>query len=201
MRTRAPAAIGLLLFLLVAGCASVPPATQGEQRQGEALRDDAVKGPSSDGKATPPTTGSTGKIATKAATSGAKAPANTNSSSVPASQPPKKDSSDSELTKQKTSPPLDLTSLEKRLKETHAIDVIDKIAFRNEVDDLLSQFRAYYQGTLKTSLTELRRPYDLLVLELLSLLQDKDPSLTAAVVASREAIWVILADPAKFATI
>jgi hypothetical protein len=40
-----------------------------------------------------------------------------------------------------------------------------------------------------------------LVLELLSLLQDKDPPLAAAVVASREAIWVILTDPAKFATI
>ena len=36
---------------------------------------------------------------------------------------------------------------------------------------------------------------------LVELLQDKDPSLAAAVVASREAIWGILADPAKFATI
>jgi hypothetical protein len=33
------------------------------------------------------------------------------------------------------------------------------------------------------------------------LLQDNDPSLAAAVVASREAIWGILSDPAKFATL
>ena len=174
VRARVRALVGFLFLLLFAGCASVPPAT-------------------------PSATRSTVKIASKAAGVGVKAPANTPASS--ASQIPKKDSIASELTKQKTSPSLDLTSLEKRLKETHAIDVLDKIAFRNAVDDLLSQFRAYYQGTLKTSLSDLRRPYDLLVLELLSLLQDKDPSLAAAVVASREAIWVILADPAKFATI
>jgi len=48
---------------------------------------------------------------------------------------------------------------------------------------------------------ELRRPYALSVVELLALLGDKDPSLAAAVVAPRGAIWVSLADPAKFATI
>ena len=69
------------------------------------------------------------------------------------------------------------------------------------MDDLLDQFRAYYQGKLKTTLAELRRPYDLLVLKVLSLLQDSDPALASAIAASREAIWGILADPAKFATI
>jgi hypothetical protein len=201
VRTGVPALVGFLFLLLLAGCASVPPATQSERSQGEALHGDAVSRPSSSGKATPVATGSTGKIATKVAPPGAKTPAITSASPVSASQPPKKDSVASEIAKQKMSPPLDLTSLEKRLKETHAIDVLDKIAFRNQVDDLLSQFRAFYEGTLNTTLTDLRRPYDLLVVELLSLLQDKDPSLAAAVVASREAIWSILADPAKFATI
>lgn len=65
----------------------------------------------------------------------------------------------------------------------------------------MSQFRAFYQGKLKTTLAELRRPYDLLILKVVLLLQDNDPSLAAAVGASREAIWGILSDPAKFATI
>ena len=98
-------------------------------------------------------------------------------------------------------PPLDLTTLEKRLKETKAIGVFTKIALKNQVDDLLDQFRAYYQGRVKTTLAELRQPYDMLLLKVLSLLQDGDPSLARMVVASREAIWGILADPAKFATI
>jgi len=79
--------------------------------------------------------------------------------------------------------------------------VLTKITLKNQVDDLLNQFRAYYEGKLKTTLAELRRQYDLLVLKVLSLLQDSDPALAAAIAGSREAIWGILADPAKFAKI
>jgi hypothetical protein len=39
----------------------------------------------------------------------------------------------------------------------------------------------------------------LLLLKVLGLLQDGDPQLAAAISSSREAIWGILADPAKFA--
>ena len=96
---------------------------------------------------------------------------------------------------------MDIASLEKRLRETNAIGAFTKIALKNQVDDLLDQFRAYYQGRGKTSLTELRQPYDLLLLKVLSLLQDSDPVLARTILASREAIWSILVDPVKFATI
>ena len=98
-------------------------------------------------------------------------------------------------------PALDLATLEKRLRETNAIGVFTKITLKNQVDDLLNQFRAYYQGRAKTTLAELRQPYDRLLLKVLSLLQDDDPELAHAIVTSREAIWDILADPAKFATL
>jgi hypothetical protein len=97
------------------------------------------------------------------------------------------------------SPPLDLASLETRLKESKAIGVMTKISLKNQVDELLDEFRAFYQGRLKTTLAELRKSFDLLVLKVLSLLQDGDPSLASAIVASREAIWGILSDPVKFA--
>jgi len=98
-------------------------------------------------------------------------------------------------------PPLDLETLKKRLRETNAIGVFTKITLKNQVDDLLDQFRAYYQGQTKTSLAELRQAYDMLLLKVLSLLQDGDPPLARVIVTSREAIWGILADPAKFATL
>jgi len=98
-------------------------------------------------------------------------------------------------------PPLDLKSLETRLKETKAIGVFTKLALKNQVDDLLDRFRAFYQGRLKTSLVELRRSYDLLVLKVLALLQDADPLLANAIAASRESIWGILSNPVKFAAI
>ncbi len=117
-----------------------------------------------------------------------------------AAAPPAAQSPQAEVTKQK-GPPLDLDSLKERLKDTKAIGVLTKIALKNQVDDLLDQFRAYYQGKLKVTLAELRRSYELLVQKVLSLLQDSDPSLATAIVASRDAIWGILSDPKKFATI
>jgi hypothetical protein len=119
---------------------------------------------------------------------------------APAAQAAKKDSTPPDVAKPKA-PPLDLTSLEARLKETNAIGVLTKIALKNQIDDLLDQFRDFYGGKLKITLAELRRPYDMLVLKVLSLLQDSDPALASAIAASREAIWGILSDPAKFATI
>ena len=73
-----------------------------------------------------------------------------------------------------------------------------KLSLKNQVDDLLDQFRAHYRKQTNTSIAELRRPYDMLLLKVLSLLQDSDPTLARDIVASREAIWGILADPKKF---
>ena len=95
-------------------------------------------------------------------------------------------------------PPLDLTSLEKRLRETDAIGVFTKLTLKNQVDDLLDRFQAHYEGRAKSTLPELRQPFDTLILKVLSLLQDRDSSLAGAIIASREAMWGILADPVKF---
>jgi hypothetical protein len=98
-------------------------------------------------------------------------------------------------------PSLDLTSLEQRLRETRAIGVFTKLSLKNQVDDLLTQFRAYHQGQPKPTLAELRAHYELLLLKVVSLLQDGDAPLASAVSSSREAIWVVLTDPKKFAQI
>jgi hypothetical protein len=39
------------------------------------------------------------------------------------------------------------------------------------------------------------------MMKVLSLLQDEDPGLAMAIVSSRAAIWDLLADPVKFATL
>jgi outer membrane biosynthesis protein TonB len=96
---------------------------------------------------------------------------------------------------------LDLTSLEQRLRDTRAIGVFTKLSLKNQVDDLLSELRAYHKGSSKTPQSELRQKYDLLILKVLSLLQNGDPQLATAIASSREAIWGILMDPDKFAEI
>jgi hypothetical protein len=98
-------------------------------------------------------------------------------------------------------PSLDLAELKERLKDTKAIGLFTKIALKNKIDDLLDQFRAYHQGNAKVTMTELRRSYELLMMKVLSLLQDEDQALASAIVSSREAIWALLADPKKFATL
>jgi len=227
--TRAARIGGLLFVLTMAGCGGVKPAPPGESPQtGSAQAGPAAAAPvapavtpPSPPSPPPPTVATHGSIAAVASAERATAPstpapaspvaakAGAPSAKAPAkvappasaAQPPRKDIVAQAAATQKAAPPLDLTSLETRLKDTEAIGVMTKIALKNQVDDLLDQFRAFYAGKLKTTLADLRRAYDLLVLKVLSLLQDSDPSLAAAIVASREAIWSILSDPHKFATI
>ena len=98
-----------------------------------------------------------------------------------------------------TAATLNLADLEQRLRETRAIGVFTKLSLKNQVDDLLKAFRALYRDPNKRPSAELRQRYDGLLLKVLSLLQDGDPPLAAAIASSREAIWGILADPEKFA--
>jgi hypothetical protein len=183
--TPATSIAGFFFILLTAGCVGAkrtPP-------QNGAPQDEAVV-------VVPSTTPSTAQRVTKTDSPDAKAP-----ETVPAEQTQKQESAKPGPGKRETSPPLDLTTLEKRLRETNAIGVFTKITLKNQVDDLLNQFRAHYQGRTKTSLAELRQPYDMLLLKVLSLLQDDDPTLARVIVDSREAIWGILADPVKFAAL
>ena len=95
-------------------------------------------------------------------------------------------------------PTLDLTSLETRLRATGAIGVFTKLSLKNQIGDLLDQFKTFHHGGVP-ALTTLRQEYELLLLKVLSLLQDNDASLASAISASRESIWGILVDPVKFA--
>ncbi len=141
------------------------------------------------GKTTP------GSVPTKAK------PRRANSSVV--ALPPKQPGIASAPAPEKTSAPapLDLATLEQRLRDTHAIGVLTKLSLKNQVDDLLDQFRSFYRGEGKTTLPELRQRYNLLLLKVLSLLQDADAPLAAMISSSQEAIWGILADREKFAKI
>lgn len=218
---------GVLCVLLMSGCAGIGRSTEREATPVAASPDAIVSiAPRRDPTAPPPeqlqsttvereavtseklvppaaqsASGAAGRVAAKPAVATPKALAKPASSLPPAAQLPKKETPALALAKPEAAPPLDLKSLETRLKETRAIGVFTKLTLKNQVDDLLGQFRAYYQGTLKASMAELRRSYDLLVLKVLALLQDADPPLANAIALSRESIWGILSNPAKFAAV
>jgi hypothetical protein len=97
--------------------------------------------------------------------------------------------------------PLDLEALETQLKQTKAIGVFTKLTLKNQVDDLLDKFREHHAGKPTPTVTELRRSYDLLMMKVLSLLQDHDQKLASDIVSSRERIWGLLVDPKAFAAL
>ncbi|HEX3062627.1 MAG TPA: hypothetical protein VHP55_08135 [Usitatibacter sp.] len=96
-------------------------------------------------------------------------------------------------------PPLDLRTLEERLKDTSAIGVLTKLSLKNQVDDLIAKFKTYHAGARPPTLTELKPSFDLLLMKVLSLLQDKDSALARDINASRDAIWGVLTDKQKLA--
>jgi hypothetical protein len=96
---------------------------------------------------------------------------------------------------------LDLDALKTELKQTKAIGVFTKLTLKNQVDDLLDKFRAHHAGKPTPTVSELRRSYDLLMMKVLSLLQDHDQRLASEIVSSRETIWGLLVDPKKFAAL
>ena len=146
----------------------------------------------------PPPTGPTGERAAKTDSPGTGTAPKAPDSRVPAEQPQRKENAASSDGKPEAPPALDLASLKKRLRETKAIGFFTKLSLKNHVDDLLEQFRAFHEGRGKAALTELREKYNLLLLKVLSLLQDSDPLLACDISASREVLWTLFADPTKF---
>jgi hypothetical protein len=99
---------------------------------------------------------------------------------------------------QAPSPPLALTTLAQRLRETDAIGVFTKMELKFEIDELLDALRAYHHGQREPSLEQLHERYNLLLLKVVTLLQADDPALARDIGASRAALWDLLSAPETF---
>ena len=198
--------IAILFFALATGCAGVKEAPPGVMAQtGLPVVDPSPVGPNQEGAiageaeaaaTAPPAPPSGSQGAAKATPRPATAPAKVSASPVAIERPRKKE--ESPAVTRNPEPSLDVAGLTTRLRDTDAIGVFTKLALKNQVDDLLEQFRSHHDDGQKTGVASLRQPYNMLVLKVLSLVQDKDPSLARTISVSRETIWGILADPKKF---
>ena len=102
---------------------------------------------------------------------------------------------------EQTSPPLDVATPKERLREAKAIGFFTKLKLKNEVDDLLAALRRLHNSENEANITELRERYDLLLMKVLTLLQDEDHKLAQDISESRKGIWKVLSDPAKLDTV
>ena len=189
-----------VVVLLIAGCAAAPPAqTPSASNAASAPASAATPttiapAPPHQASASAPPSKPTAHpepADAKAQVKGSPVPPKTLALAKPQAPPPV-------APKAEAAPSLDIKSLEEQLKETKAIGVMTKLSLKNQVDDLLQKFRDFYDGRLKTTLAELRQPYELLLMKVITLLQDADASLATAIHRSREAIWAVLSDRDKF---
>ncbi len=200
--------IAVLLLLLTAGCASVtadPPVSQPQVVATEpAAAQPAAKPVAAATPQPEPASVPAPSVATRAP------------QAAPKDAPPvAKTSPPVGLAAQPAAPPvaaapplapaapltLDYNTLVEQLKATKAIGIFTKISLRNQIGDLMKEFSDHYQSKGTRTMAELRRSYDLLIMKVLSLLQDADPKLAAVIYSSREAIWSLLADQKTFAAL
>jgi len=85
-------------------------------------------------------------------------------------------------------PRFDMDTLIERLKRTHAIGFLTKLALRADAMELIERVRRYRKHDSPEELHRLRARFDGLVLKVLTLLDD-DPELRHEIVAHRERIW------------
>lgn len=199
---------GLTAILLVAGCASMrPPVTAPlPQPQPPVAAPAPAPAPVPVPTPAPASAPASAPVPAPASAAPAESPAKTK---APPPSSPNKSARAAAKPQPVAAPPvsapaaptLDLASLEQRLRDTKAIGVFTKLSLKNQVDDLLGDFRALYKRAKPPPGPEFRQRYDLLLLKVLTLLQDGDPPLAAAISSSKEAIWNILADPDKLAKI
>ncbi|MEE8517364.1 MAG: hypothetical protein V3T02_12050, partial [Alphaproteobacteria bacterium] len=88
-----------------------------------------------------------------------------------------------------------------KLRATPAIGFFTKLELKGQVDDLIELFRSFHDQEGSLTLGGLRQRFNLLLLKVLTLLQDSDPGLSREINSSRLALWHILTNPAKFAEI
>jgi hypothetical protein len=93
----------------------------------------------------------------------------------------------------------DIKALVARLRDTKAIGFFTKLALKNQIDDLMDQFRRFHAREENTPLEKLRDHFNLLFMKVIALLQDKDPGLGQEIAKGREFLWGKLADPGEFA--
>ncbi len=180
------AAYALPLLLFAAGCAlSAPPDTP------------AANPPVTATASAPPATPPPVTPAPRGATAPPQAPRRPLPAVTPVAKAPP------QAAQARTLPvlALDLTGMKARLRATKGIGLFTKITLKNQIDDLMDRFRDHYSGKAKANMVDLRRSYDMLMMKVLSLLQDADQMLASAIVSSREAIWALLADPKAFAAL
>jgi len=95
-----------------------------------------------------------------------------------------------------TTEDFDPKSLAESLRNTKAIGFLTKLQLKGDIDSLVDDLKKAVPGE-QARLAELHERFQLLFHKIVTLVQDKDPSLAKSITDSRERVWNWLSDPNK----
>ena len=72
------------------------------------------------------------------------------------------------------------------------------LEIKGQVEDLVDDFADFHDGESHLQIGQLEDRFDLLVMKLLTLLQDDDPALKQDIADARPQLWAALSDPVEF---
>src|SRR5262249_14292020 len=96
---------------------------------------------------------------------------------------------------------LDVATLRIRLKDTHAIGLVEKLRLKSEIEDLVNCLVAIHTWHATDTLAGRHPPHSDLLFRVAQLLEHGDASLAHDLTASSDHLWTTLADPGQFAAL
>lgn len=92
----------------------------------------------------------------------------------------------------------DLDMLADGLKNSNAVGVFEKLRLKSSIDELIDRLKAFHAGRRSYSMDQLQEQYDLLMMRIARLLQDKDLALHGQLCNAWEPLWAQLQDRKRF---
>lgn len=92
---------------------------------------------------------------------------------------------------------LNLTRLEYRLRNSEAIDWLQKVKLNADVEDLKARIETRLTSNAGAALGDLQGHFNRLFDTVLAMLRDADPRLHRDMLASRHLIWTTLSQPKR----
>jgi hypothetical protein len=93
---------------------------------------------------------------------------------------------------------VDLDMLAEGLKNSGAVGMFEKLRLKSSIDELIGRLKAFHGGNKQYTLAELEEQYDLLMMRIARLLQDKDVPLHGRLCNAWGSIWATLQDRGRF---
>lgn len=93
---------------------------------------------------------------------------------------------------------VDLDMLAEGLKNSGAVGVFEKLRLKSSIDELVGRLKAFHGGSRQYTLAELEEQYDVLMMRIARLLQDKDLPLHGQLCNAWGSIWATLQDRGRF---